>query len=234
MRTTKSYIIENYLIPKNSKITLEENLSMAQIRDKSFYTGDKNDNLLKFYDIRKGLLGTPNMQIKLVASTLNDDGSADFIFSAEATPAYGEDYVYKELKDAPSTDKINASDLVTNRSKEYMMCIRLVDFFYLVDYFGLIDDGVFDKEDLDIVIGESMDVKLSCSCPSFVWTGTSYWLTVNNASLMPNSIYPQQWVKHRPDVKVCKHLSTLIRNLGFLIPQMAMSIKKNMKEQGLI
>lgn len=235
MRTTKSYIIENYLIPKNSKIKiLQENLTMEDIRNKSFYTGDGNQHLLKFYGIRKGYLGTPNVQIKLVTSQLNDDGSADFIYKAVATPYEEDDHKYQELQDAPYTDKVNAGNLVRNSSKEYMLCIRIVDFFELLDELGVLDDGTFTKEDLDIIIELSQDVKISCACPSFVYQGTSYWLTQNNASLIPNTIFPKHWVKYRPNVQVCKHLSTLLRGLGFLIPQMAMSIKKNMREQGLI
>ena len=122
----------------------------------------------------------------------------------------------------------------TNNSGEYMMCLRINDFWDLIEELGVIEKNEFDKNTLSAILDLSEDVKYSCNCVSFVWSGISYFATQEDASLIPNNIYPKKWDKYRAGALVCKHLSGLCRNLGFFENLMAMSIKKNMKDQGLI
>ena len=211
---------------------IEEKLSLQQIRSRDVYS--KNAHVNKFYNIRKDLVGTPNRNIKFITSQLNDDGSADFLFQTVVTPYEDVDHVYKELIDAPIADVVNASAMKTNNSSEYMMCLRINDFWDLIEELEVIEKNEFDKNTLRAILDLSEDVKYSCNCVSFVWSGISYFATQEDASLIPNNIYPKKWDKYRAGALVCKHLSGLCRNLGFFENLMAMSIKKNMKDQGLI
>lgn len=220
----------NFMLNEN----LQEKLTLQQIRNKDIYTANGNEHLKHFYDIRKSLVGNPNKSVKFITSAFNNDGSADFLFQTLATPYEDNEHEYKELESAPITKTMNQGKLVKNNSKEYIICIRIVDFFDMIDDLGVIDDGIFSKNDLSAILDLSEDVKFSCNCPSFVWTGISYFATLEDASLIPNNIYPKHWDKYREGVMCCKHLSGAFRNLGFFIPQMAMSIKKAMKEYGIL
>ena len=211
---------------------IEEKLSLQQIRSRDVYS--KNAHVNKFYNIRKDLVGTPNRNIKFITSQLNDDGSADFLFQTVVTPYEDVDHVYKELIDAPITDVVNASAMKTNNSGEYMMCLRINDFWDLIEELEVIEKNEFDKNTLSAILDLSEDVKYSCNCISFVWSGVSFFATQEDASLIPNNIYPKKWDKYRAGALCCKHLSGLFRTLSFQIPKMSQSIKKNMREQGLI
>ena len=211
---------------------IEEKLSLQQIRSRDVYS--KNAHVNKFYNIRKDLVGTPNRNIKFITSQLNDDGSADFLFQTVVTPYEDVDHVYKELIDAPIADIVNASAMKTNDSGEYMMCLRINDFWDLIEELEVVEKNEFDKNTLSAILDLSEDVKYSCNCVSFVWSGISDFGTQEDASLIPNNIYPKKWDKYRAGALCCKHLSGLFRTLSFQIPKMSQSIRKNMKEQGLI
>ena len=211
---------------------IEEKLSLQQIRSRDVYS--KNAHVNKFYNIRKDLVGTPNRNIKFITSQLNDDGSADFLFQTVVTPYEDVDHVYKELIDAPIADILNASAMKTNNSGEYMMCLRINDFWDLIEELEVIEKNEFDKNTLSAILDLSEDVKYSCNCVSFIWSGVSFFATQEDASLIPNNIYPKKWDKYRAGALCCKHLSGLFRTLSFQIPKMSQSIRKNMKEQGLI
>lgn len=211
---------------------IEEKLSLQQIRSRDVYS--KNNHVNKFYSIRKNLIGNPSGNIKFITSQLNEDGSADFLFQTVVTPYEDPNHIYKELTDAPVSDVVNSGDMTKNNSGEYMMCLRINDFWDLIEEFEVIEKNEFDKNTLSAILDLSEDVKLSCGCPSFVWTSISFNLTKEDASLIPNTIAPKVWDKYRGDALVCKHLSGLCRSLSFQIPKMSMSIRKNMKDQGLL
>ena len=211
---------------------LEEKLSLQQIRSRDIYS--KNAHVNKFYSIRKDLVGNPNKNIKFITSQLNDDGSADFLFQTVVTPYEDPNHVYKSLNDAPVSNIINSGSMSTDTSGEYMMCLRINDFWDLIEEFEVIEKNEFNKNTLSAILDLSEDVKYSCNCSSFVWTGISYYATLEDASLIPNTIAPKVWNKYRDGALCCKHLSGLFRTLSFQINLMAMSIKKNMKDQGLL
>lgn len=211
---------------------IEEKLSLQQIRSRDVYS--KNAHVNKFYNIRKDLVGTPNRNIKFITSQLNDDGSADFLFQTVVTPYEDPNHVYKALIDAPSTNIPNSGEMKVNNSGEYMMCLRINDFWDLIEELEVVEKNEFDKNTLSAILDLSEDVKYSCDCPSFLWTSISYNATKEDASLIPSTIAPKFWGKYRGDALVCKHISGLCRNLGFFENLMAMSIKKNMRDQGLI
>lgn len=212
--------------------SFNEKLSLQQIRSKDVYS--KNAHVDKFYKMRKNLVGNPNKNIKFISSQLNDDGSADFLFQTVVTPYADPNHDYEELVDAPISDVVNSGAMKPNNSGEYMMCIRINDFWDLIEELEVIENNEFDKNTLSAILDLSEDVKYSCNCPSFLWTSISYNATKEDASLIPSTIAPKFWGKYRKGALCCKHLSGLFRSLSFFIPQCAMSIKKNMKEQGLL
>ena len=232
MKITESNYKEEFKILTKRMGRLNEKLSLQQIRSRDIYS--KNAHVNKFYNKRKDLVGTPNKNIKFITSQLNEDGTADFLFQTVVTPYDDPNHVYKELDDAPIADIVNASSMSVNNSGEYMMCIRINDFWDLIEELEVIENNEFDKNTLSAILDLSEDVKYSCNCISFVWSGVSYFVTQEDASLIPNNIYPKKWDKYRAGALCCKHLSGLFRSLSFFIPQMAMSIKKNMKDQFLL
>ena len=225
-------VLNDFMKKVEGLYKIEEKLSLQQIRSRDVYS--KNAHVNKFYNIRKDLVGTPNRNIKFITSQLNDDGSADFLFQTIVTPYEDVDHVYKELIDAPIADIVNASAMKTNNSGEYMMCLRINDFWDLIEELEVIEKNEFDKNTLSAILDLSEDVKYSCNCVSFIWSGVSFFATQEDASLIPNNIYPKKWDKYRAGALCCKHLSGLFRTLSFQIPKMSQSIRKNMKEQGLI
>ena len=235
---TKGYLIENSYIKSGSKILyedkLDEDLSLDQIRQKYFYTGNDNEHLKKFYDIRKGLLGNPNTQIKLVQTKFDytDNGSMNYFFLTEATP---DEKNKKELVDAPISDNPTGA-LKDNPSNTYTQVLKIRDFYDLLEELDMIDKEDFTTENLKAILELSQDVKLSCSCASFWWMGASFYLTQDSASLLPCNIAPKQWNKIRPEVKICKHITTLLKpqSISFLLPQMAQASKKVLQEEGFI
>ena len=225
-------VLNDFMKKVEGLYKIEEKLSLQQIRSRDVYS--KNAHVNKFYNIRKDLVGTPNRNIKFITSQLNDDGSADFLFQTVVTPYEDPNHVYKALIDAPSTNIPNSGEMKVNNSGEYMMCLRINDFWDLIEELEVVEKNEFDKNTLSVILDLSEDVKYSCDCPSFLWTSISYNATKEDASLIPSTIAPKFWGKYRGDALVCKHLSGLCRNLGFFENLMAMSIKKNMKDQGLI
>ena len=143
---------------------IEEKLSLQQIRSRDVYS--KNAHVNKFYNKRKDLVGTPNKNIKFITSQLNEDGTADFLFQTVVTPYDDPNHVYKELDDAPIADMVNASSMSVNNSGEYMMCIRINDFWDLIEELEVIENNEFDKNTLSAILDLSEDVKYSCNCVS--------------------------------------------------------------------
>ena len=232
LNSEQKKVLNDFMKKVEGLYKIEEKLSLQQIRSRDVYS--KNAHVNKFYNIRKDLVGTPNRNIKFITSQLNDDGSADFLFQTVVTPYEDPNHVYKALIDAPSTNIPNSGEMKVNNSGEYMMCLRINDFWDLIEELEVVEKNEFDKNTLSAILDLSEDVKYSCDCPSFLWTSISYNATKEDASLIPSTIAPKFWGKYRGDALVCKHLSGLCRNLGFFENLMAMSIKKNMKEQGLI
>ena len=205
---------------------LEENLSYDNLVNKLFYTGNNNAHLKKFYNLKKQFNGKDVSNIKVVTANVSDEGYCDVLFSVKAT------------KDGKKKKELvgNNGELADNISDEYQIILRINDFWDLIDEFGLENKNDFTKNDVVALIQLSQDIKISDTTPSFWWMGTSYYLTQDNASLMPCDIAPKFWNRDdlRPNVKVSKSMEGVLKNLGFFAQQMAMSIKKNLVDQGYI
>ena len=80
---------------------------------------------------------------------------------------------------------------------------------------------VAEKARLLLWIG---DIRLHCTCPSFLFWGYQYLLTVMDASVFPEERKP---VKKNPGERgiVCKHLNRVLRVLPFHSGQIARELK---------
>ncbi len=203
---------------------IEEKLSYNDIIDRVFYTGNDNWHLKKFYDLRKKYNGKDVKNVKLIATDISDEGYCDILFAVEATK---DGTKKKELVGANG-------EMRDNPTNEYQVTIRINDFWDLIEEFGLETKGDFTKADVVALVQLSQDIKLSSNDASFWWQGLSYWLTLDDASLMPCYIAPKFWDKFRPNVKVSKIIEAVLRQFGFFTQQIAMSIKRALIQQGYL
>ena len=203
---------------------IEEKLSYNDIIDRVFYTGNDNWHLKKFYDLRKEYNGKDVKNVKLIATDISDEGYCDILFAVEATK---DGTKKKELVGANG-------EMRDNLTNEYQVTIRINDFWDLIEEFGLETKGDFTKADVVALVQLSQDIKLSSNDASFWWQGLSYWLTLDDASLMPCYIAPKFWDKFRPNVKVSKIIEAVLRQFGFFTQQIAMSIKRALIQQGYL
>ena len=213
---------------KNIKFqnVINENLSYDEIIDKLFYTGNNNAHLKKFYDLKRKYNGKDVSNIKVITADISDEGYCDILFSVKAT------------KDGKKKKELvgENGELRDNISDEYEVILRINDFWDLIDEFGLETKGDFTKADVVALIQLSQDIKIKDSTPSFWWMGTSWYLSQDNASLMPCDIPPKFWNRDdlRPNVKVSKSVEGVLKNLGFFTQQIAMSIKRALIQQGYL
>ena len=213
---------------KNIKFqnVINENLSYDEIIDKLFYTGNNNAHLKKFYDLKRKYNGKDVSNIKVITADISDEGYCDILFSVKAT------------KDGKKKKELvgENGELRDNISDEYEVILRINDFWDLIDEFGLETKGDFTKADVVALIQLSQDIKIKDSTPSFWWMGTSWYLSQDNASLIPCDIPPKFWNRDdlRPNVKVSKSVEGVLKNLGFFTQQIAMSIKRALIQQGYL
>jgi hypothetical protein len=236
--------INNSIIIKYKSI-IQEDLTLDDIRKKSFYTGNENDSLIKYKKDRSKIMGTPNTNIKFGESELSDDGSITFRFITESTKYEDPDHKYKEIK--PDLKNLNSGggdtsngygNLKNNNIGVYIMELRINDFMEKIEFFELIEDGDFTQQDMKTLLELSESVSIACSCPSFYLHGGAYWLTQDNASILPCNIKPKFWddPNRRGKTPVCKHLSGLLQGnvISFFLNNMGSSAKKQLKDKGLI
>lgn len=220
------YKIEEKLKNVKFRNVINENLSYDEIIDKLFYTGNNNAHLKKFYDLKRKYNGKDVSNIKVITADISDEGYCDILFSVKAT------------KDGKKKKELigENGELRDNISDEYEVILRINDFWDLIDEFGLETKGDFTKADVVALIQLSQDIKIKDSTPSFWWMGTSWYLSQDNASLMPCNIPPKFWNRDdlRPNVKVSKSVEGVLRNLGFFTQQIAMSIKRALIQQNYL
>jgi hypothetical protein len=69
------------------------------------------------------------------------------------------------------------------------------------------------------------DIQLHCSCPSFLYHGYQYMLTVLNSSIIPEERPPKKTNPHHNGA-VCKHLNRTLKAFPFHISDIAKEIKR--------
>ena len=203
---------------------IEEKLSYNDIIDRVFYTGNDNWHLKKFYDLRKEYNGKDVKNVKLIATNISDEGYCDILFAVEATK---DGTKKKELVDANGK-------MIDNPTNEYQVTIRINDFWDLIEEFGLETKGDFTKADVVALVQLSQDIKIDSTDPSWWYQGLCFWCSQDDGAINPCTIAPKFWDKFRPNVKVSKIIEAVLRQFGFFTQQIAMSIKRALKEEGYL
>lgn len=219
---TKKYKLKEKIIRHFS-----EELRLSDLR------GDSGISALtkKFKKDRTSKAGSESQNATIIEFRANrNKGWIEFTFRTRSTP-------YPELKDVGGmeyqrTNKPSSWKLKQNPSRTYFMKIRILDFF---KWLKTSPEGISNKEIEDVL--EVAFVKLHCTCPSFNYQGFAYYLDqVFDASIYTQTIAPTDIVndngtvigwksRHNDgDSIVCKHLSGLISNIKFYIPQMRQKI----------
>ena len=224
LNSEQKKVLNDFMKKVEGLYKIEEKLSYNDIIDRVFYTGNDNWHLKKFYDLRKEYNGKDVKNVKLIATDISDEGYCDILFAVEAT------------KDGTKKKELVGANgkMIDNPTNEYQVTIRINDFWDLIEEFGLETKGDFTKADVVALVQLSQDIKLSSNDASFWWQGLSYWLTLDDASLMPCYIAPKFWDKFRPNVKVSKIIEAVLRQFGFFTQQIAMSIKRALIQQGYL
>ena len=226
------------LVKDNSKVVqiwkrdknLKEKLSFSQLKAEIVPQSKANANLKYFYKQRNELNGQGNRNIKFLASQFDEnDGSMLFAFRTDAT------YIDEPKKELVNDD-LNDGNMKKNTSDEYVLQLKICDFFDIL--YDLIEptDTNFTKEDMKAILELSNEVRIGCTCPSSYWMGGDYWLTQIDAQLKTCTIAPKFWnnPKLRGQTKICKHELSLLNHVSFFLPQMAMACKKELKNYGLL
>ena len=203
---------------------IEEKLSYNDIIDRVFYTGNDNWHLKKFYDLRKEYNGKDVKNVKLIATNISDEGYCDILFAVEAT------------KDGTKKKELVGANgkMIDNPTNEYQVTIRINDFWDLIEEFGLETKGDFTKADVVALVQLSQDIKIDSTDPSWWYQGLCFWCSQDDGAINPCTIAPKFWDKFRPNVKVSKIIEAVLRQFGFFTQQIAMSIKRALKEEGYL
>ena len=203
---------------------IEEKLSYNDIIDRVFYTGNDNWHLKKFYDLRKEYNGKDVKNVKLIATDISDEGYCDILFAVEAT------------KDGTKKKELVGANgkMIDNPTNEYQVTIRINDFWDLIEEFGLETKGDFTKADVVALVQLSQDIKIDSTDPSWWYQGLCFWCSQDDGAINPCTIAPKFWDKFRPNVKVSKIIEAVLRQFGFFTQQIAMSIKRALKEEGYL
>jgi hypothetical protein len=171
----------------------------------------------KHKKIRNKAIGTDTATIKLIDAKIdNATDSITFYFQTGYTPIYPPDY------QPGMTIPDKGFEIVPNRDDKYIMQLKVLDFFTWLD---TSPDEITVKDIEDVF--KVADVQYFCECPSFHWQGANYISSQFDASIYPTNIAPTQWDSiHHDDNFVCKHLSGVLTNIEFYIPQMRQKIIK--------
>lgn len=93
-----------------------------------------------------------------------------------------------------------------------------------MDWDNLMQDSDFNYIERARLLLWSGDIKLHCTCPSFLYWGYQYLLTSIDASVYPETRKP---VVRNPQERgiVCKHLNRILRALPFYSGEIAKGLK---------
>ena len=217
-------VLNDFMKKVEGLYKIEEKLSYNDIIDRVFYTGNDNWHLKKFYDLRKEYNGKDVKNVKLIATNISDEGYCDILFAVEAT------------KDGTKKKELVGANgkMIDNPTNEYQVTIRINDFWDLIEEFGLETKGDFTKADVVALVQLSQDIKIDSTDPSWWYQGLCFWCSQDDGAINPCTIAPKFWDKFRPNVKVSKIIEAVLRQFGFFTQQIAMSIKRALKEEGYL
>ena len=224
LNSEQKKVLNDFMKKVEGLYKIEEKLSYNDIIDRVFYTGNDNWHLKKFYDLRKEYNGKDVKNVKLIATNISDEGYCDILFAVEAT------------KDGTKKKELVGANgkMIDNPTNEYQVTIRINDFWDLIEEFGLETKGDFTKADVVALVQLSQDIKIDSTDPSWWYQGLCFWCSQDDGAINPCTIAPKFWDKFRPNVKVSKIIEAVLRQFGFFTQQIAMSIKRALKEEGYL
>ena len=224
LNSEQKKVLNDFMKKVEGLYKIEEKLSYNDIIDRVFYTGNDNWHLKKFYDLRKEYNGKDVKNVKLIATDISDEGYCDILFAVEAT------------KDGTKKKELVGANgkMIDNPTNEYQVTIRINDFWDLIEEFGLETKGDFTKADVVALVQLSQDIKIDSTDPSWWYQGLCFWCSQDDGAINPCTIAPKFWDKFRPNVKVSKIIEAVLRQFGFFTQQIAMSIKRALKEEGYL
>ena len=224
LNSEQKKVLNDFMKKVEGLYKIEEKLSYNDIIDRVFYTGNDNWHLKKFYDLRKEYNGKDVKNVKLITTVISDEGYCDILFAVEAT------------KDGTKKKELVGANgkMIDNATNEYQVTIRINDFWDLIEEFGLETKGDFTKADVVALVQLSQDIKIDSTDPSWWYQGLCFWCSQDDGAINPCTIAPKFWDKFRPNVKVSKIIEAVLRQFGFFTQQIAMSIKRALKEEGYL
>lgn len=113
---------------------------------------------------------------------------------------------------------INSSEYQSNRIK-YQCAVKFDE------WDDVLQDGSFNNNERARMLLWVGNIRLHCTCPSFLYHGYQYLLGAVDASIYPEDRKPQ---KSNPDERgiVCKHLNRILRVLPFYSGDIAAEMKR--------
>ena len=98
----------------------------------------------------------------------------------------------------------------------------------IVDWNVFIDDETYNPIDRARALMMQSDLKVHCTCPSFLFWGYQYLLTQIDAAVVPEDRPPN---KRNPQQRgiICKHLNRTFRSYPFFVTDFASYIRRNHK-----
>lgn len=207
---------------------LNEFITLSALLDKE---ADLTSDLTqKYKDIRKDIQKTANINTKLITTEIIDNKDVMFSFLTEATEMYGKDHKFIEIDPITKEKK-------PNPSKTYTIQFKFLDVLGENGWINTFDTSKekLTTKDIKDLINVS-NVQLWSSDPSFQFQGFAYWNTVLDSAIYPETRAPKVWNKKHGDGThfLTKHLSQLIDQMPFFFNQMASSLTKLLKKEGII
>jgi len=169
----------------------------------------------KHRGIRNGVKGR---EVKIATLLDFDFDKSKALFGTEGTFSFKVDTYEKGRK----TPKSGSFYVIEVRFVDLKKWIKKKEWQTLkLDYF---------REVLDVI-----DLKLSCSCPSFLWQSHRYQLTQLDAAIYPIHIPDPVWgPRHNNSGGLCKHLVGVINFLKFSAPWLLQQIRIQARKKGYI
>ncbi|RMH21731.1 MAG: hypothetical protein D6698_02250 [Gammaproteobacteria bacterium] len=119
-------------------------------------------------------------------------------------------------------------------SSEYHHNHKIYDNIVKFDQWdAVVNDMDFNANEAARILLWAGDIRLHCDCPSFLYHGYAYLITVMDADIVPEDRPPKIRNPKERGI-VCKHLNLTLQVLPFNLGKIASKIKKLRKERGLI
>lgn len=228
IKLSKSYLIENTLLSKNTlvEIIYDNLIYQGKLYEWTLETLKAKDSIsdftMKFRKQRNKIMGTENKTAKLLDCFINEpDDSITFVWKTPAT---------KDDKKKKRVQPLNL-ELIPNEEGYYEVQLKILKFFSWLDT-NPIENEITSKDIKDIL--EVSDVQIYNSSPSFQYQSYNFNNSQVGTAIYPTDIAPKFWNKYNDNAFLDKHLYGIVRNIDFWLNPMASMLTKRLKEKELI